>query len=42
MATATVHANIATILVRQAPDVDLFDTQVPIMTRILALLSQPS
>jgi hypothetical protein len=34
-----VRATIATILLRRVPDVELFDTQTPIMARVLALLT---
>jgi hypothetical protein len=37
-----VAANLATILVRQVPDVDLFDAQTPVMARVVALLARPT
>jgi hypothetical protein len=37
-----VDATIATILERQTPDVELFDGQVAVMARVLALLNRPT
>ena len=37
-----VSAHIPTILIRNAPDVDVFEFHVPIMSRLLALLSEVS